>query len=75
MRNSAQYLRHEAVRHIVLVNGTPPYPQSSCVLCCEPIGASYLREIGTRLPYCDHDCYTDHCKQAVLVLENRARAS
>jgi hypothetical protein len=38
-------------------------PQSVCVLCCEPIGASYLREIGTHLPYCDHNCYADHCTQ------------
>jgi len=40
----------------VLVNGRTPSPQSFCVLCCEPIGASYLREIGTQLPYCDHNC-------------------
>ena len=59
----------------VLVNGRTPCPQSFCVLCCEPIGANYLREIGTRLPYCDHNCYADHCKKAVLVLENHARAS
>jgi hypothetical protein len=36
----------------VLVNGRTPRPQSFCVLCCEPIGESYLREIGTRLSYC-----------------------
>ena len=40
----------------VLVNGRIPSPQTYCVLCCEPIGESYLREIGTHLPYCDHDC-------------------
>ncbi len=45
MRNSPRYLRHKAARHtrFVLVNGTPPCPQSVCVLCCEPIGVSYLR--------------------------------
>jgi hypothetical protein len=59
----------------VLVNGRTPSRQSFCVLCCEPIGTSYLREIGTQLPYCDHHCYADHCKTAVLALENRARAS
>lgn len=57
----------------VLVNGRTPRPQSSCVLCCEPIGDSYLREIGTRLSYCNHDCYVDHCSDAVLALENRAQ--
>jgi hypothetical protein len=64
-------------RHVrfVLVNGRTPSPQSLCVLCCEPIGASYLREIGTGLPYCDHDCYADHCKRAIMALENHAKAS
>jgi hypothetical protein len=59
----------------VLVNGRTPSPQSFCVLCCEPIGASYLREIGTRLSYCDHSCYADHCKTAVMAIESHARAS
>ena len=59
----------------VLVNGRTPSPQTFCVLCCEPIGANYLREIGTRLSYCDHDCYADHCQSAILAFEDRARAS
>jgi hypothetical protein len=43
-------------RHMkfILVNGRTPRPQSFCARCCEPIGASYLREIATRLSYCDH---------------------
>jgi hypothetical protein len=44
-------------------------------LCCEPIGESYLRELTTRLSYCDHMCYVGHCKLAVSVLKERARAS
>jgi hypothetical protein len=59
----------------ILVNGRTPCPRSFCVLCCEPIGAKYLREIETRLSYCDHNCYDIHCKSAVLLLENSARAS
>jgi hypothetical protein len=59
----------------VLVNGRTPCPQAFCVLCCEPIRASYLREIGTRLSYCDHNCYAEHCESAFMVLENHARAS
>ena len=59
----------------VLVNGRTPRPKSCCVMCNHAIAASYLREIGTRLPYCDHKCYADHCKKAALVLENHARAS
>jgi hypothetical protein len=52
----------------VLVNGTRPRLRPFCVLCHQPIKASYLRELGTRLPYCDHDCYAVHCKTATLAL-------
>jgi hypothetical protein len=64
-------------RHMrfVLVNGRTPRQRSLCVMCDQPIGAGYLRELGTRLPYCNQDCYADHCKIAVLLLENRSRAS
>jgi hypothetical protein len=56
----------------VLVNGRTPRPESFCALCCEPIGESYLRELTTRLFYCDHKCYLGHCKLAVSVLKERA---
>jgi hypothetical protein len=59
----------------VVVNGRTPCPQSSCVLCCKPIEASYLREIETRLSYCGQSCYAEHCKSAVRLLESHARAS
>jgi hypothetical protein len=59
----------------ILVNGRTPFRQSSCTLCHKSIGASYLREIETRLPYCDDQCYAEHCEGAVLAIENRARAS
>jgi hypothetical protein len=59
----------------ILVNGRTPRPHTICVLCSKLIGASYLREIGTHLAYCDHDCYADHCESAVVLLENQARAS
>ena len=59
----------------VLVNGRTPRRQSACVLCGEPIGAGYLREVGTQLPYCDQDCYADHCERAILLLDNQARSS
>jgi hypothetical protein len=51
--------------NFVLVNGRSPSPQSFCALCCEPIGWRYLREIATRLCYCDHKCYVGHCKYTV----------
>jgi hypothetical protein len=59
----------------VLVNGRTPYPQSFCALCCEPIGESYVRELATRLAYCDRKCCLAHCKVAVPALQNHARAS
>jgi hypothetical protein len=59
----------------ILVNGRIPCRQSSCMQCGKQIGASYLRETATRLPYCDPDCYADHCEGAVLALENHASAS
>lgn len=59
----------------VLVNGRTPCPKSYCVLCCEPIGASYLREIGTHLPYCNHNCYAAHCNSAIRRLEYHSKAS
>jgi hypothetical protein len=59
----------------ILVNGRTPCRQSVCALCCEPIGVNYLREISTRLPYCDPDCYDDHCEGAVMALENHATAT
>jgi hypothetical protein len=64
-------------RHMrfALVNGRSPRADSFCVMCEELIGASYLREVGTKLVYCDQNCYADHCKSAVPALASDARAS
>jgi hypothetical protein len=59
----------------ILVNGRMPCAQSFCALCCKPIVASYLREIETRLFYCDDKCYAEHYVGAVLAIENHASAS
>jgi hypothetical protein len=59
----------------VLVNNRTPRPQSYCALCCEPIEAGYLREITTRLSYCDSECYAEHCAGAILAIEHHARQS
>jgi hypothetical protein len=59
----------------ILVNGRTPSPHSFCALCCEPIERSYLREIATRLAYCDHKCYVGYAKDSVPVLQYHARAS
>jgi len=52
----------------VLVNGRTPCPQTFCLLCCEPIGAGYLREIETGLPFCDDNCYRAYSRNPVLAL-------
>jgi hypothetical protein len=59
----------------VLVNGRTPRPRSFCALCCEPIEGSYLRDLATRLSYCNHRCYVGHCMVPVLTLQRHARAS
>jgi hypothetical protein len=58
-----------------LVNGRAPHRRSTCALCSKPIAANYLREIATRLPYCDANCYADHCLGAILALENHAKTT
>ena len=40
----------------ILVNGRSPRRESFCSLCYEPIGESYLRELTTRLSFCNYDC-------------------
>ena len=59
----------------ILVHGRTPRSRSLCVMCDQPVGANYLREVGTRLIYCDHDCYAAHCESAALLLDNQATAS
>jgi len=59
----------------VLVNGRVPVRQSFCVWCCTPIYAGYLRDIGARLFYCDHQCYKLYSENSTLLLGGRARAS
>lgn len=41
----------------VLVHGMTPFSQARCACCNQPISAGYLRDTGTRLYYCDPDCY------------------
>ena len=59
----------------VLVNGRTPRLQSFCAVCRKPIGESYLRELTTRLSYCDDICYAGQCEVAAPMLQKHARAS
>ena len=58
----------------VVVNGRTPRQQTFCELCREPIGKSYLRELTTRLSYCDGKCYAGNCKVVAPALQKHARA-
>ena len=58
----------------VLVNDRTPFRQAYCLQCCERIRGSYLREIGTHLSYCDHECYALF-REAVAERQERARAA
>jgi hypothetical protein len=60
--------------NFVLVNGRIPCRNSVCALCGESIRKSYLRELGTQLYYCDHECYADHCNR-VMDLSSYTRAA
>jgi hypothetical protein len=64
-------------RHIKfgVVNGRTPRPQSFCALCCKSIGERYVRELATRLSYCDENCYAGNCKLTAPMLQKHARAS
>lgn len=57
---------------LILVNGRTPCRNSFCALCGESITNSYLRELATQLYYCDHGCYTGHCKK---VMDFHAKAA
>jgi hypothetical protein len=59
----------------ILVNGRTPCRQPFCMMCEKPIGASYLRETGTHLTYCSHECYAGHCNSSNRLLEKQVRAS
>jgi len=60
----------------VRVNGRMPFRQSFCGLCREPIDEpGYLREIRTRLCYCRAECYVLKSGNALIFLEDQAKAS
>ena len=56
----------------VLVNDRA-LKDSTCALCCEAIRAEYLRDLETRLSYCDRNCYLGHLRMPVPWLESHAR--
>jgi hypothetical protein len=60
----------------VIVNDRMPGPDASCMLCCEKIGDAYVRDLQTRIFYCDQRCLGGHVKMTWLQRErSRRRAS
>ena len=70
------FLRIER-RHMrfILVNGVTLRPRTLCMLCCEPIGASYLKEFSTGLSFCGHDCYALYCDRWVSGVAQTKRST
>jgi hypothetical protein len=58
----------------IVVNGRIPFRKTFCLWCCEEISSSYLRDVSTLLPYCDHECYALH-HEAVSLIGRRARVA
>ena len=63
--------------NFVLVNARTLHGETFCGLCCQRIGHDgYVRDIRTRLCYCNTNCYQNHSRGASLVIfEDRAKAS
>ena len=57
----------------VLVNGGRA--EGSCTYRRESIGASYLREVGTRNAYCSYECYLIHYEVVAPVPQKHEKAS
>ncbi len=58
----------------VLVNGTGLKAPTLCAHCGKKISACYVREIGTRIVYCDFRCYDAAVETSVRMLSYRAPA-
>jgi hypothetical protein len=59
----------------VIVNGAQLKTETRCAHCGNKIGHAYLREIGSRLIYCDLACYSRAVESALLWLARRASAA
>ena len=53
----------------VLVNDRVPHGDADCALCSNKIEKSYVRELQTRLLYCNAQCFAGHA----IGIKNLAR--
>jgi hypothetical protein len=59
----------------IIVNGAQLKTETRCAHCGNKIGLTYLREIGSRLIYCDLTCYSMAVESALLWLARRTSAA
>jgi hypothetical protein len=52
----------------IIVNDANLKAETACSRCGKQIGESYIREIGSRLIYCDYRCYSVAFKTSVAAL-------
>jgi hypothetical protein len=58
----------------IVVNGAKLKADACCAHCHSRIGQNYIREIGSRLMYCDYGCYRGAVEVPIMALGYRARA-
>ena len=58
----------------IIVNDAYLKAEAFCAHCGNRIGESYVREIGSRLTYCDYRCYGVALKSSTAALGCRALA-
>jgi hypothetical protein len=56
----------------VLVHGAKLKAEASCAHCGKKIGENYVREISSRIVYCDFRCYGIAVETSIPVLQYRA---
>jgi len=59
----------------ILVSDANLKSDTFCTYCCKKIGDSYAREIGSRLIYCDYDCYQFAAETPVVTLNARVMST
>jgi hypothetical protein len=55
-QKSAKPKAAKAGPRFIFVNDRTPRGHAHCASCCEPLSASYVREIATGLIYCNQRC-------------------
>ena len=65
--------RHSKAVRLVVVNDRIPCGNQRCALCGGLIEKGYVRDLETRLPYCDTQCFEVRAHEIVRILRNRGR--